>query len=61
MLLTHRDPDHHANRPVATHGHRRPDPSLVIALLKTRLTELDPSSIRRQAIEQMIKAVERRE
>lgn len=55
MLLTHPDPERHTNRIIAAHGHRKPDRALVIALIKMRLIELPPNSLRRQALEQMIR------
>jgi hypothetical protein len=53
MLFTH-PTEHDVNRPIASHGWRKPDRALVIALLQLRLTELPANSIRRQAIERMI-------
>jgi hypothetical protein len=46
--------DHDANRPIAAHGWRKPDRSLVAALVEQRLVELPSSSIRRQVLERMI-------
>lgn len=40
--------------PIATHGYRKPDRSIVIALVEASLHDLPANSIRRQALEQMI-------
>lgn len=58
MLVTHRDPDHHANRPIAIHGRGKPDAQIVLAMIKLRLTELPALSIRRQALERMVELMQ---